>query len=125
MAQEYNVAVQPDFLERQAKAQPIAALSELIWNALDAAATEVSVEFEPDKLGGMSKIIVRDNGLGIPFDDAPKFFGKLGGSWKKPGARTAQRDRFLHGQEGRGRFKAFSLGEVVDWKVAHDQDGNH
>ena len=123
MAKEYNVAVQPDFLERQAKAQPVAALAELIWNALDAAATEVAVEFESDKLGGMSKIIVRDNGLGIAHNDAPKFFGKLGGSWKKPGAKTKQRNRLLQGQEGRGRFKAFALGEVVDWKVVHDAGG--
>jgi hypothetical protein len=31
---EYKVEVQPDFLERQAKAQPIAAVAELIWNGL-------------------------------------------------------------------------------------------
>jgi hypothetical protein len=31
---EYSVEIQPDFLERQAKAQPIAAVAELIWNAL-------------------------------------------------------------------------------------------
>jgi hypothetical protein len=32
---EYTVEIQPDFLERQAKAQPIAAVAELIWNGLD------------------------------------------------------------------------------------------
>lgn len=26
----------------------------------------------------------------------------------------------LHGQEGRGRFKAFALGAVVDWKVVYE-----
>lgn len=34
--QEVNVEVRPDFLERQAKAQPVQALAELIWNGLDA-----------------------------------------------------------------------------------------
>jgi hypothetical protein len=29
----------------------------------------------------------------------------------------------LHGQEGRGRFKAFALGGVVDWKVTYTNGG--
>ena len=33
---DYTVEIQPDFLERQAKVQPIAAVAELIWNGLDA-----------------------------------------------------------------------------------------
>jgi len=32
----YTVEIQPDFLERLTKAQPIPAVSELIWNGLDA-----------------------------------------------------------------------------------------
>ncbi|WP_300585089.1 ATP-binding protein [Marivita sp.] len=73
--QEYNVEVKDDFIERQAKAQPIQALSELVWNSLDADATEVSVELEHDALGGLSKIYVRDNGHGIPRDDRGIAFG--------------------------------------------------
>ena len=83
---EYSVEIQPDFLERQAKAQPIAAVAELIWNGLDADATAVTVDFEDDKLGGMNRIIVTDNGHGIPHADAPILFRNLGGSWKKHGA---------------------------------------
>lgn len=119
MTQEYRVEVQPDFLERQTKAQPIAAVAELIWNALDADATKVTIDIEEDRLGGMAKINVADNGEGIPYEDAPALFRNLGGSWKKPGARTRSRNRMLHGQEGRGRFKAFALGSVVDWKVVY------
>ena len=78
---EYPVEVQNDFLERQTKAQPTQALSELIWNSLDADATEVDVEFADSALGGMSSIAVGD-GYGIPCADAPKLFSNLGGSWK-------------------------------------------
>ena len=106
---DYAVEVQSDFLERQAKAQPIAAVAELIWNGLDADATAITVDLEDDKLGGLRRIIVTDNGHGIPFGDAPTLFRNLGGSWKKHGARTKLRQRQLHGQEGRGRFKAFEL----------------
>src|SRR5258708_35569302 len=85
---EYSVEVQPDFLERQAKALPVSAVAELIWNGLDADATTIEVEFGDDSLGGMSRIAVSDNGHGIPFSDAPTLFRNLGGSWKKRGART-------------------------------------
>ncbi len=119
---EYAVEIQPDFLERQAKAQPIAAVAELIWNGLDADATEITVALEGDQLGGLAKVIITDNGHGIPHADAPTLFGHLGGSWKKHGARTKLRNRQLHGQEGRGRFKAFALGSVVDWEVTYAVD---
>ena len=120
---DYIVEIQPDFLERQAKAQPVAAVAELIWNGLDADATAVTVDFEDSSLGGLSRIIVTDNGHGIPYADAPTLFGNLGGSWKKYGARTKKLNRQLHGQEGRGRFKAFALGSVVDWTSTYTRDG--
>jgi len=50
---EYSIEIQPDFLQRQAKAQPVAAVAQLIWNGLDADATSVTVNFEDDPLGGM------------------------------------------------------------------------
>ena len=67
----------------------------------------------------MTRIAVRDNGLGIPYQDAPALFTHLGGSWKKPGARTKTKGRLLHGYEGRGRFKAFALGRVTEWHVTY------
>lgn len=120
---DYAVEIQPDFLERQAKAQPIAAVAELIWNGLDADATAITVDLEDDKLGGIKRIIVTDNGLGMPHAEAPTLFRKLGGSWKRHGARTKQRNRQLHGLEGRGRFKAFALGSSVDWRCIYEHDG--
>lgn len=119
----YTVEIQPDFLERQAKAAPIAAVSELIWNGLDADATEITVDLESDQLGALKRIIVTDNGLGMSHAEAPTFFRNLGGSWKRHGARTKQRNRQLHGQEGRGRFKAFALGSAVDWRCTYARDG--
>jgi hypothetical protein len=44
-------------------------------------------------------------------------------AWKKHGARTKLHQRQLHGQEGRGRFKAFALGSAVDWKTTYERDG--
>ena len=69
-AEEYSVEVKDDFIERQAKASPIQALSELIWNALDADATSISIDLENDGLGGLAKIHVRDDGHGLAWHDA-------------------------------------------------------
>jgi Histidine kinase-, DNA gyrase B-, and HSP90-like ATPase len=96
--------------------------AELIWNALDADATRVDVELDINALVDIDKIIVRDNGHGIPYNDAPTLLRNLGGSWKKRGVRTKVHQRMLHGQEGRGRFRAFALDGVVDWKVVYQAD---
>lgn len=120
-AKTYTVEVQPDFIERQAKAKPCQAVAELIWNGLDADATTVDVRIDRGELG-MTRIVVRDNGHGIAYQDAPDLFTHLGGSWKKPGARTKTNGRMLHGYEGRGRFKAFALGRVAEWNVIYRAD---
>lgn len=117
----YMVEVQPDFIKRQSKAKPVQAVAELIWNGLDADAARIEVHLEYGELG-LNKIIVRDNGHGIPFDDAPKLFTRLGGSWKKLDERTKTKKRMLHGYEGRGRFKVFALGRVADWRVTYRTD---
>jgi hypothetical protein len=86
---EYAVEVQPDFLERLAKAQPIAAVAELIWNELDADATAITVNLETDPLGALRRIIVTDDGHGFPFSDAPancrwRSFVRLGAAPDEP-----------------------------------------
>ena len=117
----YTVEVQSDFLQSQTTAKPIRAVAELVWNGLDADATCVEVRLFRGELG-MTKIVVRDNGHGIPYQDAPRFFTHLGGSWKKLGGKTKTEGRMLHGYEGRGRFKAFALGNVADWRVTYRTD---
>src|SRR6202051_3505409 len=103
----YSVEVQSDFLEKITRAKPVQGLAEFIWNSLDADASSIDVRFDYNDLGAMSAIVVTDNGVGMTFTDAPEFFRRLGGSWKKPGAVTKSQGRFLHGQDGRGRFKVF------------------
>ena len=112
--QEIEVKVENDHIERLTTAKPILALSELIWNAYDADAPSVRVEFEEGGLTKLALIRIQDNGDGIPFEEAEDFFKSLGGSWKKKGART-NNCRFIHGERGQGRFKAFSLGDTVTW----------
>jgi histidine kinase/DNA gyrase B/HSP90-like ATPase len=118
--EHFKIEIEEDFMARQTRAEPVHALAELIWNSLDADATHVTVEFEfRDLAQGMSKIVVYDDGHGIPRDQAKQLFGHLGGSWKRLRRRTSSKDRMVHGQEGRGRYKAFALGRAADWKVCY------
>lgn len=111
----YKVEVQEDHLERLANGRPLQAISELIWNGLDADATQVDVIVDSNDFG-MQSIVVRDNGDGIPYEEAPHLFANLGGSWKAQ-TPVSRGDRLLHGKDGKGRFKALALGRVADWTV--------
>jgi hypothetical protein len=112
--QQIEVKVENDHIQRITSARPIAAISELIWNAYDADATEVRVELKADHLTKLGQIRVIDNGSGIPRSEVESFFQKLGGSWKKNSPKT-ENGRAIHGEKGQGRFKAFALGDRVAW----------
>ena len=121
--EHFPVHIQDDFIEVQTRAQPVRALAELIWNSLDGDANTVRVEFEyNDIAGGLSKIVIYDDGVGFSRSDAVSLFGNLGGSWKRLVRHTKTKKRLIHGQEGRGRYKAFALGQSVEWKVCYVDD---
>ncbi len=120
---ELRVEAEKDFVAKQSKASPIAAISELIWNSLDADAMTVSVELNLDGLGGLSSITVHDDGTGFSLEAAKNGFGHLGGSWKRLATKTKKSGRFLHGKEGRGRFKALSLGDLAIWTSDFESGG--
>ncbi|MGB5083667.1 MAG: ATP-binding protein [Methylocystis silviterrae] len=116
----FEIQVQDDHLQRIAQVRkPVLAVAELIWNAVDADADRVDVTLQDNNLGGLSAIEVGDNGHGIPYANAEQLFSRLGGSWKQGGHKSQEKGRILHGKEGRGRFRAFSLGRVVDWHVCY------
>ena len=120
-----SVSVQQDFIERQTRARPLTPLSELIWNSLDADASEVKIEFERNDLANrISKIIVCDDGVGFSRDDAATLFGNLGGSWKRQRRKTPIKNRMVHGFHGRGRYKAFTLGRYIKWIVNYNSNNN-
>ncbi len=123
MAEEhFRVSVEGDHIRKLANAKPVQAVAELIWNSVDADATQVDLEVEADNIM-MRAIVVRDNGHGIAREDAGSLFSKLGGSWKGNGSRSKTKSRMLHGKEGRGRFKALALGRAADWTIRYARGG--
>jgi hypothetical protein len=114
---QLKVKLQRDHLERMAGGRkPVAAIAELVWNAVDADATLVDVEIEENRLGAIDKIRVVDNGHGISHKEASAAFSSLGGSHKKPNQHSPG-GRLLHGRAGEGRFSAFGVGKWVKWKT--------
>ena len=117
-----ELEVATDHIERLTKfKKPILAVEELIWNSLDADATEVRVEITESRLGGLDRITVRDNGHGITPSVCDTAFGSLGGS---PKLRTSisPTGRQIHGSSGEGRFKAFGLGPQVVWSSCYSEE---
>jgi hypothetical protein len=122
--QTLTLEVRQDHIDRLSKAKkPILSIAELIWNSVDADATEVIVRVNRKELGRIDSIEVIDNGLGITMTEAVEGFGQLGGSWKRQERQTRRAKRTLHGRQGQGRFRVFGVCDNVEWDTAYRADG--
>lgn len=110
-----KVGIESDAIEKFAKVTADQALEELIWNAIDAEASRIEVILHRQELDGIKRIVIEDDGHGISVDDAEKIFGNIGGSLKRLKRRSPKLDRPYHGKEGKGRYKAFTLGRHIEW----------
>lgn len=98
------------------ESDPVRAIVELVWNAIDGEAHAVAVRLERDStLGAITSVVVDDDGHGITSDEVGATFGRIGDSWKKRSERTKGGLRVLHGKRGEGRLRAFALGSRVVW----------
>lgn len=122
MAKKIDLGVEIDHIESLTRASGKTAISELIWNSLDADATKIEIEYTPNRIGGYESILIRDNGHGINYSDAQEVFGKLGGSQKKI-ERVSPEGREYHGKEGKGRYKALALGDLITFTSLYKQNG--
>ena len=84
------------------RAQPVAGVTELVWNALDAEADSVSVVIVRNELDGVDFVVVEDDGHGMTHAEVVRDFRRLGGSWKKMRSTSKNGKRPLHGKEGAG-----------------------
>ncbi len=89
---------------------------ELLWNSIDADATNIKVVLRDNGLTGISEVEVIDDGHGIDLETARETFLPLGRSWKVAGARSKTLQRTTHGQKGHGRFRLFRHGGIARWR---------
>lgn len=121
MSEFLHLGVEHDHIEAMTKSSGTNALVELIWNSLDADASEVRIVFSKSHLGGYKGIEISDNGHGLTHAKAKVVFANLGGSDKKT-RRASPKGREYHGKEGRGRYKSLALGDDVEF-VSVYRDG--
>ena len=99
-------------LGRELITDRITALFELVKNCYDANAENVNIIFEQlDPLSEKSKIIIRDDGLGMTFEDIRDKWMVIGTSSKRR-KRTSPSpyNRVVAGKKGVGRFAVDKLG---------------
>jgi hypothetical protein len=112
MPKTIDLGVEKDHIESLTRSSGITAISELIWNSLDSDSTVINIEYNKNTLGGYENIEITDNGRGIDYNKAQDVFGRLGGSEKKTSSLSPN-GRQYHGKEGKGRYKALALGDLI------------
>lgn len=118
-----TVSLQEDHLEGIIRG-PVDGVTELVWNALDADANNVTVRIERNLLGGVTGVRVEDDGHGMTPDEARAQFAQLGGSWKRSADRSRTENRTLHGKAGQGRWRAFGIGgATARWETVAEVNG--
>ena len=115
-----------DHLGIQMYQSPVAAVAELVSNAWDADSTQVEITL-PDRDASKCqwKIIVKDNGNGMTFDECQKRFLDVGYDRRK--GNTTQKsetlDRPLMGRKGIGKFAGFGIAEKVTIETTSHHTG--
>ncbi len=106
-------------LGRELITDRITALFELVKNAYDANAENVTVEFQNiNPLTKQSKIIIQDDGLGMKFSDIKNKWMVIGTSSKRREKLSpAPHKRKVSGKKGVGRFAVDKLGESLILKT--------
>lgn len=89
-----------------------AVLSEIVANAWDADATEVSIDIKP----AQSEIVITDNGIGMTRTDINKKYLTVGYRKREQerNGGVTERGRAPMGRKGIGKLSVFSIAETVD-----------
>ena len=85
-------------------------LSELIANSYDADAGKVEVELYDE---GEKRIVVKDNGIGMSFDDIQNKFLVIGRNRREDGEGLTPRGRKVIGKKGLGKLSFFGIVRTI------------
>jgi hypothetical protein len=103
-----------DHLGIQMYQSPTAAIAELIANAWDADAEEVSITL-PGQLDDEAVIVIKDNGVGMTFQECEDRYLNVGFGRRdqNPDEHTAEKSRPILGRKGIGKFAGFGIAEII------------
>lgn len=94
-------------------------IAELIWNGFDAKASKIDIQFSPNEIDNIDKIIVSDDGEGINFVTLDDSFGSFLDSMKR---NTFQRSSYNRGKKGKGRYSFSTFASKATWHTYYQND---
>lgn len=100
--------------------KPFNAIAEYIWNGFDAHATEISVNYEIDDLGVITKLSISDNGNGIPHKNLESKFKPVLSSEKRE--QNIQQGLLTHGKNGLGRLTFYHFCQAAKWTTRFSEE---
>lgn len=109
-----------DHLGIQMYQSPTAAIAEIISNSWDADAENVEILFEFDSDDRAEwKIIIKDDGWGMTFDDCQNRFLTVGFDRRdgEPSKKSAHKERPPMGRKGIGKFAGFGIAKSISIKT--------
>ena len=119
--QKLKMSFQPTVIEHlgvKMYSHTVPAIAELVANAYDACATEVSVElFDTPE----HKIIIRDNGIGMSFNEVNDFYLKIGRNRRKE-KQSSPCGRKPTGKKGLGKLALFGLGNKIEISTVQNKE---
>ena len=111
-----------ELLRLRNQTNAVGALAELVWNAIDADAKNIQVDWKENAMMGVESITIHDDGHGIVYDEkdlGSHPFASLGDSDKHTVNHQSPEGRILHGRFGKGRIRALALGGVITWDTVY------
>ena len=91
------------------------AISEYIWNGFEANATKISIEYTLNEAFGVKKLIVKDNGDGINYNELGETFGAFLAS-KKNLMSLQMKSK---ANKGKGRFSFIAFSNNAEWHTVY------
>lgn len=99
----------------------VPAIAELVANAYDADATSVQIEVPLDTpLDANSEIVIRDDGLGMTFEDVNDKYLLVGRDRRASGADRSPGGRLVLGRKGLGKLAGFGIAKIVTITTVSD-----
>jgi len=99
-------------------------IAEYIWNGYDAGASIVEIDFEYSS-AGLRKLIIRDNGCGIQYDELYKKFTPIFESDKLVDGVVDKHSSKFHGRNGLGRLTFFTFCNNATWDTTFTKNGSN
>lgn len=99
-------------------------IAEYIWNGFDANASEVILNYQLRDNGTPYELSVKDNGVGINYEELDKKFKFVFDSEKLKNISKENRSE-THGKDGIGRLTFFTFANFAKWTTVYTKDRNY